>query len=381
METNPFMFDPMVYIVGDEYQIMFITHECGIGYVEIANQAYKDTLSGTIRSSRNVHKIIVPMEILNQAGAYTVVFRKMSERKAYWPQADEPQTQTYTFHTPAQKDSLNIYFLADTHSAYERPSQTAGWFGDALDILVLCGDIGDTACTLDSLATPYKLSGAITNGTLPVINARGNHDMRGAFAEFYDLYMGTDEGRTYFTFRIGNVWGVVLDCGEDKGDDRAELGPTADYTAFREKQLIFLQKIIREKEYKNAKHKIAICHIPFPLITRDGNTEPVYKDWTAALNEIGVDVLLSGHTHRLRYIPKGYKATIAESTDAPAPRPIQFVCETNFPIILGSCRTDDPTVRGNQDGGFTGTAIKITDEQIKVSFTNSKHECIQSFVL
>ena len=34
------------------------------------------------------------------------------------------------------------------------------------------------------------------------------------------------------TFRLGNLWGILLDCGEDKNDDRPEYGGTICCHAF-----------------------------------------------------------------------------------------------------------------------------------------------------
>ena len=53
-----------------------------------------------------------------------------------------------------------------------------------------------------------------------------------------------DQGNTYYTFRIGSVWGMFLDCGEDKLDSHEEYGGTVCFHRFRERETAFIKDVI-----------------------------------------------------------------------------------------------------------------------------------------
>lgn len=36
--------------------------------------------------------------------------------------------------------------------------------------------------------------------------------------------MPGDDGRSYYTFKVGCIWGILVDTGEDKEDSHAEYG-------------------------------------------------------------------------------------------------------------------------------------------------------------
>jgi 3',5'-cyclic AMP phosphodiesterase CpdA len=56
-------------------------------------------------------------------------------------------------------------------------------FGDDIDLLVLNGDISDHSSSVQNISMIYQIASGITEGRRPCIYSRGNHDMRGAFAE------------------------------------------------------------------------------------------------------------------------------------------------------------------------------------------------------
>ena len=94
--------------------------------------------------------------------------------------------------------------------------------------LILNGDIPAESATPESIRGIYDITSALTGGRLPVVFARGNHDYRGRVATDLPQYIGTRDGQTYFTFRIGCLWGICLDCGEDKNDSDVEYGGLVD---------------------------------------------------------------------------------------------------------------------------------------------------------
>ena len=60
-----------------------------------------------------------------------------------------------------------------------------------------------------------------------------------------------------------------------------------------------LEDILAEGDYENYRYRLALCHIPIVYVDKHGYFEAFRNDWTALLNEIDVDMALSGHKHVL----------------------------------------------------------------------------------
>lgn len=360
------MFDrkPCVYLVGQNYQIIFNTDCHGIAWVEVGGEVYPDAVNGLMRSETTVHKATVPTEKLDKAGEYAVCFRPLPERKPYWPVLGELEKQVYRFRPIDWSDGLQIYHLADAHSHIEEAIQTGSYWGDKLDLLILNGDIPAESKTEHDVLSVFDMTGGITGGERPVLYVRGNHDTRGKYALEFTDFIGTDEGRTYFTFRTGSLWGIVLDCGEDKLDDSEEYGGLVCCHPFREKQTDFLKKVVEnsDSEYNapGVKTRIAVCHVPFPTSLLDDNPkfdieQEVYAKWTAELNKMGIDLMLCGHMH-------------TRSMLMPGDSRLRY--GANFPVFTSSephfSRTDE------QKGLFICAALEITDDEIRADYTDNR---------
>ena len=261
---------PTVFAIEDTYQI-FMPFSCEvIVTVRVGTTEYYDDWGGIFRSNTGIHRVEIPMTELDTAKEYTVIYRKMIQRKPYFPVSEEPVEITFPFRPLGDQKTIRVYHIADAHNL-EEPVITAGrYFGDAIDLLVLNGDIPNHSGKVENFNTIYKIASAVTGGSCPVIFARGNHDTRGICAELFGNYTPTCNGRTYYTFRLGPVWGIVLDCGEDKDDSHEEYGHTICFHRFRQKETEFLRRVIAnaETEYNAPviKTKLVISHIPFTCV-------------------------------------------------------------------------------------------------------------------
>lgn len=361
---------PVVFMAGDTYQIVFETDITGIARVHAGGKMYTDNLNGVVRSSDTFHRVIIPCAELDRAGGYKVEFAHIADRKPYRPQSGEFIVEERRFFAPGKNPTLKMYMLSDTHTRVDAPSLCGDYFGDELDVLVLAGDIGHSAKDIDLVKTIHKIAEKILHGEKPCVFVRGNHDTRGKYAEFLPSIVGNIGGDTYFTFRVGNVWCVGLDCGEDKIDSHVEYGDIADYTSFREAQTAFLKRIIenkkREYEADGVTHRVAVCHIPFTLIVHDF-ADYIYNEWTSLLGEMGIDVMVTGHKHKIEYHEAG-KLVHESKTVA------------SFPVIVGARMSDDPlSLCDTKDDEFCATALEFfSDGGIDLKFTNSKKEIIKN---
>jgi acid phosphatase type 7 len=81
---------------------------------------------------------------------------------------------------------------------------------------------------------------------IPLVYVRGNHEARGSFARRLPEYFPTASGRYYYTVRHGPVWFLVLDGGEDKGDENSEYSGLADFESYLRQQVEWLARQIED---------------------------------------------------------------------------------------------------------------------------------------
>ncbi len=343
---------PAVFAVGKKYQIMVELTKESLFSVRIGDKIYYDESNGIMNSLSPLHRVEVPMEALDEAKEYTVSVRPIIERKPYFSETENPVEFTYKF-TPVPKEDIRIYHLSDTHNQIENPVKAAKVFGD-IDVLILNGDIIDHSGNPEKFANIYEICSEITNGGIPVVFSRGNHDMRGNFAEKFADYTPSQQRNTYYTFKLGSIWGILLDCGEDKADTNAEYGYTVACHSFRERQTEFLKSVIEnaENEYlaSDVKTRLVIAHNPFTYqLEPPFNIEAdIYREWASLLKEyIKPDLLICGHTHKKAIYPIG--------------------CEEDHlgqpcTVVVAS----EP-----QNDRFIGCGFVINDDEIEVVFTDS----------
>ncbi len=290
---------PSVYAVEDEYQVCALVEaECTM-WVEVGGRAYYDHSNGILRSGRYLHIARVPLKVLDRARAYTLCLQRLNERKPYFTDFGEIQRSTFAFRPIRTKSRYHIVNLADAHNTVAGPVASGSCFGDSLDLLVMNGDIPNHSGNVEYFKAIYRISGAITKGAVPCVFSRGNHDMRGIYAEQLADYTPTAAGKSYYTFRLGPIWGIVLDAGEDKADDSKEYGATICCHAFRLEEEAFLDKVLAEGAYKDAPVRLIVSHHPFSHQIRPpfNIEQDLYARWSRKLKRIKANVWLTGHLH------------------------------------------------------------------------------------
>ena len=87
--------------------------------------------------------------------------------------------------------------------------------------------------------------------------------------------------------------------GEDHEDDWWEYYETARFDRYRQEQTQMLEQILADGEYENYRYRMMVCHIPVVYVDKNGYFEAFRTDWTSLLNEMELDIGLSGHKHVL----------------------------------------------------------------------------------
>ena len=299
-------FNPTVCVVGKTYQIIVITKEDALISVRIGEKIYYNHSNGIRISSAGIHKFSVPADELNKERSYTVIAQKLAERPPYFPEPDPAIEKTYKFYPIEKTDDINIYHLADIHGRFQQAVDIVNHCEKNLDLLILNGDIACESVDYEQMALCYKIASEVTKGEIPCIITRGNHELRGKYAEHFDKYLPTDCGKTYYTFRIGSLWGMVLDAGEDKNDDYISYGGTTCFHEFRLEEEKMIHNTIKNAdcEYKEdgIKYKMIISHVPFTFkkskeifdIERE-----LFSNWAKTIKDnIKPHLMLCGHTHK-----------------------------------------------------------------------------------
>ncbi len=353
---------PAVFAAGEDYQIMVPVNAQALFWVEIGGQKFFDHANGIMVSDTDMHRVCVPQKVLNAAKSYTTVYRKIIDRKPYFPETEEEVRTTFAFYPVRgfdEVDAVHFYHIADTHGRPEIPIRAGEYFGEALDFLILNGDIIDHSGDTKNFEVIFRIAEALTHGEKPVICSRGNHDMRGFCAERIKDYTPCVNGKTYYSVHLGDLYFIVLDCAEDKNDSSKEYGYTVACHGFREEQTAFLRDLIRHRKTTfgapGIAHTFALAHMPFTYVYEPpfDIEQPLYREWTRLCSEeIRPDLLISGHMHKNGvYLPGSSHDSFGQK----------------FPTVVCA----EPT-----QNGFVGGAFTVTRDGVFHRFTNEAHEIV-----
>lgn len=352
---------PVVYAVGNNYQIFFVANVSMLAYVKIGDKVYYDHSNGVIRSNTNTHKIIVPMSVLDKAKKYTLCYKIMNQRKISNSDVGEEVEINFNFR-PVENEVIRMYDLTDTHSKIDTPAQAASY--NEFDVLVMVGDNPNSAQNIVDFDTIHLLAGKVTKGEIPVVFAKGNHDLMGVCAENFAEYTPTDNGKSYYTFRLGDMWGLVLDQGPDKHDDYETYCGTVCGDAFRQEETEFIENVIKnaKKEYKakGVKKRAVFCHVAMTQkysYPYDVDNDLMYY-WAKLLREkIKPQMFFSGHDHATEVYYKGGKRDYKGQA---------------CPVIMAS-NPHTKLMNEEKIDKFTGGLIVVDNKTVTVTFNDNEN--------
>ena len=384
---NTIEYKPVVYAVEDKYQIVFGTSADALGWVEAGGKKYTDTSAGSEKSFTKVHKIEIPMKDLDAAGGYKIFSQKFFYRGPFGAIKDEVISEYYSFRGVNTQDGINYYALADIHME-TKGSVKAASYNKEMDFLVLAGDVISLMNTHDDAFYTGKVAHEITKGEIPVVYARGNHEVKGDIAEEFYKYVGSKNTNFYYNFYFDNIYGLVLDMGEDHDDDWWEYYDTAHYDEYREEQSLFLDKELESENYKNFEYRMVVSHIPITYINTRGNHKDIKIKLTSQLNQMDIDIALSGHQHDLYVFEPNTLTTLEKLTYNTAFKPAVNgeavkhkgkVTDFNFPTFLiskrGSAQTDSDKLTQKTQIGLKVT-VDYSSNTETIVYNNSDGKLI-----
>ena len=293
-----FTYEPVVYAVEDNYQIVFSTNHSAVAWVEVGGEKYYDLFAGSMKSNDTVHKIIVPQDKLDEAGGYSIHAEKMIYRGPFGGFKGKEISKSYNFYPVNSKDGLVYYTITDAHHS-QKGAVNAALSVENLDFLVVLGDSVGMVDYEKDVQFTNVFAHEITKGEIPVVYARGNHEIKGAYAEDLHKYVGSKNEGFYYWFTLSDIFGITLDLGEDHDPGWWEYYETDQFGLYHDEQTKFLEELVATKPYENYSYTLVACHIPIQFVNSRKDHVDVKATWTELLNEINPDLAVYGHQHDL----------------------------------------------------------------------------------
>jgi hypothetical protein len=194
------------------------------------------------------------------------------------------------------------------------------------DFLVWNGDTCNDWHQEDGLVpTLLHPAGQDVTAERPLLMVWGNHDVRGKWAFRMPEMVATPGDRPYYAFRSGPVAFICLHTGEDKPDDHPSFGGRVSFEILRREQAEWLDHVIARPDIRDAPNRVVFCHIPLrwteeKLIDKAAYASGSYDafsrasrdEWHEALVKWKTQVVISGHMHRMAWIPANHDFPYAQ---------------------------------------------------------------------
>jgi hypothetical protein len=132
----------------------------------------------------------------------------------------------------------------------------------------------------------------------PAVFVRGNHDIRGAWARQLRQAVDFPGDQFYCAMTRGPVRFVVLDFGEDKPDSHWAYSGLNDFEGFRREELEWLKRETASEEFRAARYRVLVHHIPLYGHTNDPAAIAYSLEaWKPTVEAAGFDIAINAHTH------------------------------------------------------------------------------------
>lgn len=304
--VSPYKFTsgPVVFDNGTEYSVVFTTNDKGTAYIEYAYNGETvriyDQNNGRKNGDSIIHTIKVPYEQLSE-NTYKVGSTRVIQELSYGGRNGKSiESEPITFHDDFG-DAFNILTVSDWHTRNDLAQHTAGQLG-TYSAVILLGDSAPALMYPEETAEYIVAFGAdLTEGTMPVLFARGNHETRGRAASQLSEQLGID--CFYYTAKLGAYNFIVLDSGEDKDDSHREYGDMVVYGPYREAMISWLQTL----ENTSLDKTIALSHADEICIEEDLSAAAKAK-----LDSLNTSLLVSGHLHKSVFKTEGSFPTLID---------------------------------------------------------------------
>ncbi len=291
------------------------------GTSEALGSQAQTIVDGQVTANNTLNKIALPDLEPGKTYWYRICSRVIKKYNPYgvdWGATECSAVQS--FSTPAAKsDSLKCVLFSDIHDRIP----TFNALLDQIktfdyDLSIFNGDCFNDPRNEEQVYPLLDTYGrGVRAAERPVIYLRGNHEIRGAYSRQWPSVVSNPGGKQYFTMNRGPVHFVFMDCGEDKPDLHWAYSGLNDFEGFHREQAIWLEKEIETPEFKKARYRVLVHHIPiYGLNPKSHN--PWKSLWGPIMNRAGFDLSIHGHLHRACLV-----------------HPPMTAGNHNFPVVIG----------------------------------------------
>jgi len=237
----------------------------------------------------------------------SVQILKYQAYKIYY--GDTISSREVSFNTLSpNSERIGFTVVNDVHgNSWKLASYIKEGNESAQEFFFFNGDMVDYVQSSNQLFTGF-IDSAVSYFAMkkPFYYARGNHEARGVEGRNFKNYFDFKDNKFYYSLDIGPVHFIVLDCGEDKPDNNRYYYGLADYDSYRLEELEWLKKDVKSDAFRDAKHRIVIVHMPIIKREEQKSGQKFLADnFGPVLMSAGIDLLISGHTHRNSYYETG----------------------------------------------------------------------------
>jgi predicted phosphodiesterase len=291
---------PVVFDVGGGYySIVFAASRRCQGSVTYSCHGEEKTvfcIDGGVRRAARLHSVLVRREELENT-TYLVCARRVWERLSYGGRWGKTiSSESYAFQGSRELEAPAALALSDWHFHGKPMERAAKQFARPHDLLLVNGDSVQYSATEARFVRSLLLPLAhISQGAVPVIITRGNHEVRADFdnGDFWRK-IGLQNGWYYQTQR-GRFLFTAVDSAEHAGEDW-EHPSCYDMDTHLARVLDWLEALPPQPE----KYNILLLHDKY----FSGNEE-MQKRFFAAARRMGVLLSVSGHSHSNTISPCG----------------------------------------------------------------------------
>lgn len=315
--------DPLRIVSGPYLQsatestmtVMWITNRNATGDVEFGARegglkTVHNSHDGLVDGNERVHKVVLGNLAPGTDYRYRILSRDIvtfgSNQIDYGETVASGFQEFRTFDRRRQSVSFLVFNdIHDTPATIGELLKIAG--GHPFDFVALNGDTLSHIEREEQIVSVLNEASSQFASRLPLVWVRGNHETRGNFARQFPAYLDSPNGRYFYSFDQGPVHVIVLDTGEDKMDSHAEYSGLADFSQYRREEAEWLKAEVATEAFRRAKYRVVLAHMPFPSASRsrsqNGQPNPFtgmaedYETFGATLDQAGVDMMISGHTH------------------------------------------------------------------------------------
>ncbi len=285
-----------VFESGDEmYTVIWSTSLPGTGYLtytyEGEEYVVEDLQNSAVRTTDLIHSVRVPKAHLDN-NTYTYSSQHIGTRRAYVAVKGRTVTSDpVEFKGYDGQEEIRALVLSDIHENPYAAEDAVKNFDAAPDLLVLNGDLVSYMTSVLKFKQILSYAHRFSDGRIPVIYTRGNHENRGTYGPVaVDVFKTSTRGQ-YFTCRYGPIHFLCLDTGEDKADSDWTYSGLVDSTTYIAGETEWLKTLTPEED---APYRVCVAHMP--------NLDNRYGfNWIPILTDLKIDLFVGAHKHRVNF--------------------------------------------------------------------------------